>query len=594
MAEQGLMLKVGADVVEVTKSLNQVEQEIKQLEKDIKNLTGGALVQANKELDRMNEISRGLKNIGRSGFDQFGAALNRIGTSSTGTAQAFTNLNRVVQDAPFGFIAIQNNIEPLVQSFQQLKAQTGSTGGAIKALAGSLIGAGGVLFAVSAVTSLVTVAIQKYGSLGNAAKVLFGTQTELDRILIKSAKSYEEFNKAFRSSQDIQSNAGKSVSGEIAKVSALVKVIDDETVARGKKLKALSELKGINKEYFGDLTLENIKLESNRKKIDEYTNSLVQAAIVKAFSEDIGKLAVELDRQEKALVSTANAFSKVGSATTKAVNATKQFGAAYQDIALSGESGIQKDFVKQVQIVGDLRKKYKELTDGINSAVSKQLEFVNVKPDVVKVPKVTAKVNTLAFEFATVEFEKGQPALQAALEKLRKETIASTNPAEGIPLNITVPQAAFDALRKFGESEYWKTIKDKSQETINQFDKFLTPVINTAFEALGNGSDIFKSIGQSLKALVVQIGIAIARAAILAAILSATGLGAAVGVGGATVKGFGGIFKGLLGFSGSTGPSLGGLGGGGLALSGGVTIQARGTDLVGVLSGSNARIGRVG
>src|SRR6187399_2943158 len=38
---------------------------------------------------------------------------------------ALLNLGRVVQDAPFGFIGIANNINPLVESFQRLKAETG-------------------------------------------------------------------------------------------------------------------------------------------------------------------------------------------------------------------------------------------------------------------------------------------------------------------------------------------------------------------------------------------------------------------------------------------------------------------------------------
>ena len=53
-----------------------------------------------------------------------------------GAAQANTsliNLGRVVQDAPFGFIGIANNIDPLLGSFQSLRKETGSVGGAFKA-----------------------------------------------------------------------------------------------------------------------------------------------------------------------------------------------------------------------------------------------------------------------------------------------------------------------------------------------------------------------------------------------------------------------------------------------------------------------------
>ena len=62
-----------------------------------------------------------------------------VKSGSNQAANALTNLGRVAQDAPFGFIGIQNNLNPLLESFQRLKAESGSTGGALKALAGSII-----------------------------------------------------------------------------------------------------------------------------------------------------------------------------------------------------------------------------------------------------------------------------------------------------------------------------------------------------------------------------------------------------------------------------------------------------------------------
>ncbi len=73
--------------------------------------------------------------------------------ASNSAAFALNNLGRVAQDAPFGFIGIQNNLNPLLESFQRLKAESGSTGAALKALGSSLIGAGGIGLALSLATS---------------------------------------------------------------------------------------------------------------------------------------------------------------------------------------------------------------------------------------------------------------------------------------------------------------------------------------------------------------------------------------------------------------------------------------------------------
>lgn len=50
------------------------------------------------------------------------------GSGSNSAAFALTNFNRVLQDLPYGFIGIANNIDPLVSSFQKLKGETGSVG----------------------------------------------------------------------------------------------------------------------------------------------------------------------------------------------------------------------------------------------------------------------------------------------------------------------------------------------------------------------------------------------------------------------------------------------------------------------------------
>jgi hypothetical protein len=523
MAEQGLNLQIGADVSELNKGLKSAEASL----------------------------------------NNFNSSVKR---SVPGTAQAFTNLNRVVQDAPFGFIAIQNNIDPLLQSFQQLKAQTGSTGGAIKALAAGLIGSGGVLFAFSAVTSIITTAIQKYGSLG-AAITEFSSATDQASVRTRS------LNKAL-----VDSISGQQ--GEIATIQNLVSILNSSQSSQDERIGAYSRLK---KEFPGvldNLSKENALTTAGGQIIAARAKQLVDYILLKGKEAALIKLVEEASKKEleaaKQSVDILNSQSTILGRLTSII-----VGFGNENLGLTKrilETG--KSFDK----AGADASEYGKLLRTVQEQIAEfDPTIANPERDVrIRVQKVTYVPKSIDVQ---------------SVSNLSDTAIGNQfNIATGIevPLNITVPNSSFDALKAFGESQYWKLIQDQSQRVINQFDKFLTPVINTAFEALGNGSDIFKSIGQSLKALVVQIGIAIARAAILAAILSATGLGAAVGVGGSTVKGFGGIFKGLLGFSGSTGPSLGGLGGGGLALSGGVTIQARGTDLVGVLSGSNARIGRVG
>jgi hypothetical protein len=110
--------------------------------------------QVNKALDNTNKaLDQTAKESKKAGD----ALNNQLKPGANQANQSLTNLSRIVQDAPFGFMGIANNINPLVESFGRLKQETGSTGGALKSLAGGLLGAGGLGLAVSAVTSLLVV-----------------------------------------------------------------------------------------------------------------------------------------------------------------------------------------------------------------------------------------------------------------------------------------------------------------------------------------------------------------------------------------------------------------------------------------------------
>jgi hypothetical protein len=96
-----------------------------------------------------------------------------LGSLKPGAAQAattLTNLNRVVSDSPYGFIGISNNINPLVESFARLRAESGSVGGALKSLVGGLSGAGGLGLAFGVITSAITFAQIGFSSWSRGSK----------------------------------------------------------------------------------------------------------------------------------------------------------------------------------------------------------------------------------------------------------------------------------------------------------------------------------------------------------------------------------------------------------------------------------------
>ena len=112
-----------------------------------------------------DKVSTGLKNTTdalkttATEAKKTGDALkSNLNAGSAQAGQSLQNLSRIAQDAPFGFIGIANNINPLVESFGRLKAETGSTGGALKALVSGLSGPAGLGLAFGVVTAAISFA----------------------------------------------------------------------------------------------------------------------------------------------------------------------------------------------------------------------------------------------------------------------------------------------------------------------------------------------------------------------------------------------------------------------------------------------------
>lgn len=144
-------IKANTDKANITR-INQINTAIDNRKRKIEQLT----TTITKEIQVNEQLRNSLARQGVAAA-QAGDRLDKLSRSSNSAGLAMLNVGRVAQDLPFGFLGIANNLNPLLESFQRLKAETGSTGGALKSLAGSLTGAGGLGLALSVVSSLLIV-----------------------------------------------------------------------------------------------------------------------------------------------------------------------------------------------------------------------------------------------------------------------------------------------------------------------------------------------------------------------------------------------------------------------------------------------------
>lgn len=100
------------------------------------------------------DLQAGL-NSATNSIKAFGTAVQTSAKPTADATNALTNLSRVAQDAPYGFMGIANNLNPMLESFQRLSKETGGAGAAMKAMVSGLMGPAGIGVALGVISSLV-------------------------------------------------------------------------------------------------------------------------------------------------------------------------------------------------------------------------------------------------------------------------------------------------------------------------------------------------------------------------------------------------------------------------------------------------------
>lgn len=299
---------------------------------------------------------------GNLGFKNAPADIDKFTKSILSGDYALTNVGRVLQDLPFGFIAIQNNLPPLIDSFGSLIKKSGGVSEAFKLIGSSLLSFGGLGLAFSAIISGLT---------------LFSMASR------KSSKDTEDLAEKQKSLTQILNDAKVSVAGQTAQVSGLSAILLDTNRSYQQRLAVLNELKKIGGDYFKGLTLEKTTYEDLKKASDSYTNSLIRQAQIKAVKDEITKLTEEIakrvpdsvdkaskafDQFQKSLTNkNSGAIIPTASLKDQINNFNKQLDSLGKksgtDIGANIATNIAKGYESKAGEVDKIRTRLKEATD---------------------------------------------------------------------------------------------------------------------------------------------------------------------------------------------------------------------------------------
>lgn len=576
----GIDIVIGGEVSGALAAMTAVEQRTLVLQSRIAKLQQVAGTTQN--IDKLNKslqlLGRTQSELGRlSGAGSFSG----VTKGSNEATASLINLSRVAQDAPYGFIGIANNINPLLESFQRLKVSTGTTGGALKALGSSLLGGGGLGLAVGVVSSLFVVFGDK----------LFGSSKKAK----EANEEYERLNKVIkevsRSAAEVSAAGAASTVDERARVSILANAVRDQTKSYNERNNALNQLKEINKNYFGDLTLETASLATLTARVDEYSKALISAAIVKEFSSDIAKTAVEtskagqkynqlsddvetLNNKLRSTVKFQTESISAGSGNTVRVQSqTKE----YTKLALQLDEANNALFEQ-----GQILSKLDDISTASRSGLSKAIEDgLKLKPLTTTGVKVNADKIEVKPKSVIIDFNQGVSDKQIAdltkymFDKSVKFDFIAPElipPEEAKQQGLTFSQMFGHEVEKyfkqtdpidFGLNKAVREFKPPKTFSFKMFEGLseeqfklaesaelitntLVPAFDNLINAIGRGENAFQAFGEGVKQVLVQVISKLVQTALLAAALSAIFPG---GLGGA--KGFGSIFSRLLGFGGA-------------------------------------------
>lgn len=213
-------------------------------------------------------------------------------------------------------------------------------------------------------------------------------QTDAEKKAAAEAKELKEELADLKSASDITAEATGSTAGNIARVQELAKAITDSNKSYKERNNALLELKETNKAYFGDLTLESATYKTLTDKVNDYSKALISEAIVKGQVDNIAKLSSELEKQVPILQALAKARDEAQESVDKQgpipISAGTAVGGGPDILSndkLNALDAATNKYLKQNEVVADLKTQISQYTDSLHAAIEEQLKYKPLQVD---------------------------------------------------------------------------------------------------------------------------------------------------------------------------------------------------------------------
>lgn len=422
------------------------------------------------------------------------SGLNGVSQATAAGTATMVNFGRVLEDLPYGFIGIANNLNPLLEGFQRMSVQAKEAGVSVgSVLLKSLSGGGGLGLALSAVSAAISFATIGLSMWTRGSK--------------EATEKTDDFTKAV---QGFEETAGKS----LIKFTELTKIASSLTASDKERKSALQDLRKEYEPYLKNLSDEQILAGQVTSAYEALNKQLLAKVALQAGEEKLKPLFKEmLDLQLKnveltkvmdaAISVNAESTDKLSQSQKDALNRLKKDTNESADAYASNNARI-KELNKSISAIIQTLTNNGVLAEGFDFGDEKIKQTTG---NAEKLVEVFTKLKEFPFSPEPIlDPEKSRTAITQRL----RDTFDVNNP-KGVgfdkPLRVPVPVTA--------DMQFKSPEQAKLEEAAKPIVEIISNSIGDAFEKLGEGigggsvkglfSGIFQVIGDGLKALGKQL-----------------------------------------------------------------------------------------